>query len=467
MKGILNSADKDQYAFFYEMGAGKTATAINAFRYKCYRAKRLLRCIVFCPPIVVENWRREFKAHSTINNIFPLTGTMAQRYKLFLDKCEKKRGDRTGAVFITNYEALLHKMLFQAFLDWEPEALIFDESHKLKSPDAKRTKLATELADGARFKWLLSGTPVLKNALDLYSQFRVMDRGETFGKNFYSYRAQYFYDRNAGMPKGKYFPNWQPRLESERELGLLISNKSMHIKKEDCLDLPPLVRKEVYVELGKQQARLYESMKKDLIAMIEDKACVARLAMTKALRLQQIATGFVKVEDMDGNEEEVQIKDNPRARALKDLLEEITTHSKVLVWACFKNNYSTIRAICEDLGLEYVEVHGDVSAKKRDAAIDAFQTDPAVKVFLGHPQSGGIGCNLTAASYSIFYSKNFSLEDDLQAEARNHRGGSEVHEKITRIDLIAQGTIDELISGKLKKKQEIGNRILGEIARKL
>jgi SNF2 family DNA or RNA helicase len=130
------------------------------------------------------------------------------------------------------------------------------------------------------------------------------------------------------------------------------------------------------------------------------------------------------------------------------------------VWAVFKENYAAIRQVCNDLELQFVEVHGDVSAKAKQDAVKRFDSDPACRVLVGHPGSGGIGVNLVAASYSIFYSRGFSLEFDLQAEARNFRGGSERHETIVRIDLVAPGTIDEQVMQALAAKQAVGETLV-------
>ena len=108
-------------------------------------------------------------------------------------------------------------------------------------------------------------------------------------------------------------------------------------------------------------------------------------------------------------------------------------------------------------------VHGEHSAKEKVRAVDTFNEDYEYRVLLGNPSACGTGVNLTAASYAIYFSRNFSLEQDIQSEARNHRGGSEVHDKITRIDLVAKDTIDELIVKRLHEKQVMGETILGDI----
>jgi SNF2 family DNA or RNA helicase len=156
----------------------------------------------------------------------------------------------------------------------------------------------------------------------------------------------------------------------------------------------------------------------------------------------------------------MEFTDNPRAQALSDILEDLTPHHKVIVWAVFKENYKQIREVLERLKLSYVEVHGEVSQKEKLNGVDKFNTDPTCRVFLGHPASGGIGINLVSASISVFYSRNFSLENDIQAEARNYRSGSEQHKKITRIDLVTPDTIDEEVLEALSQKKQIGESVL-------
>lgn len=458
--GIPIAAERERYAFLWEMGVGKTLASIQVLRIWCTKNKRILRILIIGPPIVVINWLREIQRFSKMGqHVFCLIGTCKKRIETFRAHMDE------AAIFVTNFESLLMPELYELMCDWCPEAIIFDEVHKCKNLKAKRTKLAIKLADQARYKLILTGTPVLNTPLDLFAQFRIMDGGETFGKNFYVFRAQYFVDKNAAMPRDKYFPNWVPREGSFEELNAKIKPVSMVVKKADCLDLPPLVKQTVFVELSSQQQKLYNQMKKDFVAYVNDKACVATLAITKALRLQQIVSGFIALEGGEGEDRSnVQLKDNPRAEALKELLSEITPGAKCLVWCVFKQDYATVRAVCEALEIDYVEVHGEISAKARQEAVDRFDTDATCRVLLGHPQSCGVGVNLVSASYSIYYSRNFSLENDLQSEARNYRGGSERHEKITRVDIIARGTIDELVTEKLAGKVEIGDRVLRDIA---
>lgn len=460
-KAVEKARGKSGFALFFSMGTGKTATTINIVRELYKKEKRLLKTLILCPPIVVNNWKREFGIHSKIKaqDIVCLTGSGKKRLEALL----KIEG---GNIVITNYEALLMKDVFLALKKWSPEILVCDEVHRLKNPSAKRTKLAKDLSDIARYKYILTGTPILNTPMDLFSQYRILDGGKTFGKNFYAFRATYFFDKNAYMPRHIHFPNWEIKPNAIAEIKEKLEETSMAIKKEECLTLPPLVRKTIYVELGKEQRAAYESMKRDFIAYVGSEACAANLAITKALRMQQILSGHMPVGD-GGDMKLIRFKENPRLEATKELIQEITAHSKLLIWGIFKEDFKQLGGLCAELKIGYVEIHGDISYNKKIEAVEKFDTDENIRVLFGHPASGGIGISLIRASYTLFYSRGFSFEQAEQATSRNHRSGSEIHSKITQIDLVAEGTIDELILKRLDQKQAIGESLLRDIAKEL
>lgn len=461
---VERAAKMPHFAFLFEPGCGKTGACINTLRLKFSNHKRLLKTIVLAPPIVLRNWKNEFKLHSKIdqNDIVILHGSQKKRVQTFK---ENTSDGQLPKILVTNYESLLMGELLDLFLRWQPEVLVLDESHKCKNASSKRTKAALKLAKGTPYRYLLSGTAVLNSPLDIFPQFQIMCGGfptmdgNYLINNFYEFRAKYMYDKNAGVPKDRYFPDWKIKPGSLEEINKIIHTRGMRVKKEECLDLPPMVKQQILVELSSAQKKHYEEMKNDFITYIDSQACVASLAITKALRLQQIVSGYMALDD--GTQKK--LERTPRQEALEELLEEITPDHKVLVWAVFKENYEQIRQVCENLKINYVQVHGEIPDRQKFEAVDVFNRDPKVRVFIGHPGSGGIGINLVSASYSIFYSRNFSLEQDLQAEARNYRGGSEIHAKITRIDLVAPGTIDELVLNKLAQKQQISEAVLKDL----
>lgn len=465
---VTRAASAKNFALFMEVGTGKTATCINILRHRYNSAHNLLSTLILCPPIVILNWKEEFKIWSKIptKKVIPLLGSQQKRIDTMLYATGAKVYNPEPVILITNYEALLMDRLFQEFEVYAPKIIVFDESHKLKDPQAKRTKQAIKLADKAEHRYILSGTPVLKDAMDLYSQYRVLDGGDTFGNNFFTFRARYFYDRNAHMPKQKHFPDWTIRPDSIDKINEALLKTSVIAKKKDCLDLPPLIRKDIFIPMSPEQTKMYQQMKKDLIAFyregVQEGVSVATIALTRALRLMQIMSGFITMEDKDGKQFTIRFKENPRRDALKEILSDLCPDNKVIVWAVFKENYEIIRQVCSELNLKYTEVHGDISTAQKSENVKQFNTDPDTRVIFGHPASGGIGINLIPASYSIYYSKNFSLENDLQSEARNYRGGSEIHESVTRIDLVAPGTIDERVNSALKLKMKVSDDLLKE-----
>lgn len=446
-----------------EMGTGKSRTAIEILRRRFALQKRVMKTLILCPIIVCDNWKKEFAMFSKIKptDIVVLTKSGKRRKKEFIEAV----GDTLdrGKIVVTNYQSMLMEDLHSIIKDWGVEILICDESHRVKNPNSKTAKKVVEIADAAKQKLLLTGTPILNSPMDLWMQFRVLDSGRTFGKNFFAFRASYFRDANSGWnSRPGYFPKWESTPETYELIQEKIKNKMIRVTKDECLDLPPLVKQEYFVELSAEQARMYKEMRDEYLAFVESiqakhpVTVTAQLAITKALRLQQIVSGYVPTEQADI----VWLKDNPRINALEDLLEDITPSNKVIVWSVFKENYKMIAKLCEKMGLEYAQVHGDISNAKRIEEMDRFRKKDSCKVMIANQQAGGAGINLIEASYSIYYSKGFSLEHDLQSESRNHRGGSEIHKKITRIDLVAKGTIDELINEALYNKQQVSNQIL-------
>jgi SNF2 family DNA or RNA helicase len=446
-------------ALFFEQGTGKTRTTIEILRRRYHANGRLLKTLIICPPIVCENWKREFALYSKVNqkDIVVLRGPQTKRVENFLKHTDNLLADK---IFVTNYESMQMDSLAELMYKWKPEILVCDESQRIKNFASKRAKRLAPFADITQHNYILTGTPILNSTMDIFMQFRILDRGETFGKNYFVFRSQYFMDSNEKWKdKPNHFPKYEMRMDMYDILQSKIKPKSLRVLKKDCLDLPPLIRQTIQVEMSKQQAKAYGEMKNDFIAFIESstgkpQAVVAQLAITKALRMQQIVSGYASTETG-----EIVRFENPRLDALTELLEDITPEHKVIVWCTFKENYRMIAEVCAKLKIKFCSITGD-NIKTRDAEMDTFRSNPEYRVMIANQAAGSVGINLVEASYMIYFSKSFKLEDDLQSEARNYRGGSEMHDKVTRIDLVATGTIDELINEALEKKQNIADKVL-------
>ncbi len=444
------------YGLLFEQGTGKTLTLITILRNLFTKHGRPLKTLILCPQAVVDNWRREVDKFSQCGRFVRLlTGTKKERIATLEEKDE-------GQIFVTNFEALDMEGLFWTRKGESRitralgfEVLVVDEAQRMRTHNAKRVKACIRMADKIFYRFILTGTPILNGPEDVWAQYRILDGGKAFSESFYNFRNLYFIDKNAGMPKDKHFPDWKPRPETEAAIGKLMYSRAMRVEKSECLDLPPLVQQRLAVAMSPQQQRLYDEMKRDFIAYLGSDAVVAQLAITKALRLMQLVSGFASLDD--GTVKELPC---PRYDALRDLLDDHARTKKVIVWASWSSNYAAVKKICAELGLECVFLTGEQSHKEKAAAIEAF-TKGSARVLCSNPAAGGCGINLVEASLSIWLSRTFSLEQRLQAMARNHRGGSEIHDRITSIDLYVPGTIDELILDALDRKEAVAEAILG------
>ena len=454
LEGIEMGKRNPDCALLFEMGTGKTRTALEILRARMNENKKILRTLIIGPAAVLYNWRNEIEKYTKIplEKVFVLDGSVADRIKMI-------RVLPKDSIFITNYEGFANPKLKEIFSFHPPEFLILDEAHRVKGVSAMRTKALIAISDAmnnlpVKYRMMLTGTPVLNNELDLFAQYRILDGGKRLGKNFFQFRAQFFEDKNRYMPKHSHFPKWVPKSSSREQLKAKIGEISMHASKDECLDLPPLVRVSVPVEMSAEQKKAYNDMKKEFLAFCDKGVAVAQLAITKALRMQQILSGFLKLDDGQIHRFEV----NPRAKALEDLLEDVAPQHKVIVWSIFHGDHEVVRTACKNLGFEYAELTGLISDKQ--AEIDRFQNDSKCRVMIASQAAGGTGVNLTEASYMVYYSRGYSLEHDMQSEARAYRGGSEKHKSITRIDLIADGTIDNVVLKALQAKKDLSADIL-------
>lgn len=455
-------------ALFWEQGTGKTLGTIAILRQYFNAFKQVKKTLILGPVAVLYNWPKEFHKFSKIprERIFVSTGSGKKRIKKLEEALFNKVTERyeNEMIVVINYEGIRNKEILGILKEWSPDILVCDESHLLKSPKAMQSKATYEIARRADSRILLTGTPILNNPMDIFMQFKILDDGATFGKNFYVFRTTYMKDENAAWSgNANHFPKWVAIPEKFEELTEKIYKKASRVLKSECLELPPLVEQTEYVEMSSVQKRMYKEMKRDFLTYVEDsekegkpKAVVAQLALTKALRMQQIVSGFVA----DESGEVTEIKKVPRLEKLKELLTLLAPDHKVIVWCCFRHNYSTISGLCDELDIDYRKIIGGMSAYDKQEAIDAFNTEPKVRVIIANQKAGGTGINLTAASYSIIYSQGFSLAEALQSEARNHRKGSEKFDSIVKITLCAKNTIDELIHMALYKKEDLSKRII-------
>lgn len=467
IEAMYFAENKPNVQLLWGVGSGKTGAAISIARMRNAQEGRRLRTLVLCPVVVIGNFANEFKLFSNYSQdtVHKLNQASSKKKAEYMRKHLSSDGVTMDLpdVVVVNYDSIITPDLAQAIAEWQPELIIFDEFHRLKSSKAKRTRVCKILAKTAKYKVMLSGTSILNSAQDVFAPFHILDNGETFGTNEYVFQAKYMRDENAGW-KGKvnYFPKWVTNTKMTDDLHAKIFTKAIRKRTEECVDLPPFNEILIEVEAGKEQKKAYNDMLKNHLAFIasrtgESKAVTANLAMTKALRLLQIASGYAQTEDG----EIIRFKNNPRMDACSELLETLLNEGeKVILWCSYIENYRMLEDLLSGMKVKYALLTGAQSAKEKDQAIESFQNDPECKVIIANRKAGGIGVNLTAAKYSIVYSRNFSLEEEIQSTGRNYRGGSEHFDNITKYDLAMKDSVDLLTIQALKNKQSVADLII-------
>jgi len=339
------------------------------------------------------------------------------------------------------------------FINSHKTLMAIDESTTIKTPTARRTKNIIKMGVNAKYKRIMTGSPITKNPLDLYTQCEFLDPWLLDFASYYSFRNRYaemktMHVRGRSIQVVKEF----------RHLGELsdtVKEFSYRVLKEDCLDLPPKNFVKRHISLTSDQKKIYEQMKKHAIAMLNKKVTTTVTVLTQLMRLHQITCGYVTADD--GTIQEVE---SNRLNELMSILEE--TEGKVIIWANYQFSVSDIiQKITKVYGPDsYVHYYGLTPQEDRQDYIRKFQNDPKCRFIIGTPQTGGYGITLTQANTVIYYSNGYDLEKRLQSEDRAHRIGQK--KNVTYIDIIAEDTIDEKIVEALRSKIDIASQVMGE-----
>ena len=458
MTALEKSWDKNEYGYFMEMGTGKSKVLVDNMAM-LYDKGRINGAVIIAPKGVYRNWLSQeipnhLPSHVQHKTVLWTASTSKAKDKEYRQLFET---DDDLHILIVNVEALSTKrgLEFVAkFLNCHEALLTIDESTTIKNPKAKRTKSILLLSKRAKYSRIITGSPVTKSPLDLYTQCNFLNEFLLGFSSYYAFRNRYanMIDKNFGGRRVQLIGSYK----NLDELANSIKAFSYRVLKEDCLDLPEKVYTRREVELTDEQDQAYATMKSAALAQLKGKMATAPHVLTQLMRLHQITCGHLKNDD----ETITEIKNN-RLKELLNLLEEV--EGKVIIWANYIYDIKNIvKAISDEYGPEsIVEYYGNISAEQRQKNIEKFQ-DPNSKArfFIGNPQTGGYGITLTAANTVIYYSNGYDLEKRLQSEDRAHRIGQ--NKSVTYIDLIAPKTVDEKIVKALRKKMNIANEIMDE-----
>jgi len=339
------------------------------------------------------------------------------------------------------------------FLNSHKTLMAVDESTTIKTPTAKRTKNIIGLGKYAKYRRIMTGSPITKNPLDLYTQCEFLDPWLLDFTSYYAFRNRYAEMKTMHL-RGRSI-QVVSEFKNLGELSETVKTFSERVLKEDCLDLPPKIFMKRHVALTADQKKIYEQMKKAAMAVLNGKVTTTMTVLTQLMRLHQITCGHFTADDGS-----TQAVNSNRLNELMDVLAE--TEGKAIIWANYQLSVGEIiQRIIKEYGEDsYVHYYGLTSQEDRQDNIRKFQNDPNCRFIIGTPQTGGYGITLTQAHTVIYYSNSYDLEKRLQSEDRAHRIGQK--KTVTYIDLIAEDTVDEKIVKALRDKINIASEVMGE-----
>ena len=457
LTALEKSWNKETFAYFMEMGTGKTKVLIDNMSM-LYDKGKIDGALIVAPKGVVKTWHEQEipthlprhiesvtvlwqsninKAQETkLNNLFDI-GTDFHIFIMNVEALSTDKGVKFAEKFLRSHKALM----------------AIDESTTIKTPTAKRTKNIINLGKAAKYKRIMTGSPVTKNPLDLYTQCEFLDPYLLDFASYYAFRNRYA-EMTTMNVRGRSIQVVK-KFRHLNELSESLKPFSYRVLKEDCLDLPPKSWTKRHVILTGEQRKIYDQMKKTALATLNGKVTSTMTVLTQLMRLHQITCGHFTADDGS-----TQLIDNNRIKELMNILEE--TEGKAIIWANYQKDITTIiKSIVEEYGPgSVVDYYGLTPQDERQDNIRKFQNDEECRFLVGTPQTGGYGITLTQANTVIYYSNGYDLEKRLQSGDRAHRIGQ--NKNVTYIDIIAEDTVDEKIQKSLRKKINIASEVMGE-----
>lgn len=445
------------YGFLFEMGLGKSLTAI-AVMGRLFVEGKIERVLICAPTSVCAVWPEELKRYAA----FPfacqvLAGDSAKRREAL--KALRPRTVRTLLVACINYESTWR--IEDDLAEWKPDLIVCDESQRIKNPRAAQSRAMHRLGDRTPYKLILSGTPVSNSPLDLWSQYRFLSP-RVFGTSYFQFEK-----RHAIM--GGPAINGKPRkLLGYRDLDGIMERAysiASRATKADALDLPEKIFEQRPVPLSPAEIRAYRQMQYESLTWLGAHEATAPNILTKLLRLQQITGGFLKPDDGGPTQQ----LGSSKLDALRDIVEDYVLEGgqKLVVFFRFR---AEGRAICRMLDEmlkvpygsppAYGYIDGETKQIERNCVVKRFQTTPDSRVIVANIDTGGLGITLHAASCEVFYSASFSYAAYAQALDRIHRIGQ--RHPCHYIHLVAPGTIDEHVLAALEAKQDMAAALVDD-----
>jgi len=424
-----------RYGFWLQPGLGKTVGSLAIVQ------DHPVKTVVVCPKSVMKAaWVSDAeKFFPNLEVVCCWDKTKAKRSKIILDS--------EADIYVINID--LFKNHAQDFLDAGIRRLILDESSMIKSHKAQRTKALLSFADKMESVYLLSGTPAPNCPTEYFTQIRAISR-DTFGLSFYGFTNRYFFTQTRPISGRDVITGYIPKQNQMGEFNDRLKSVSWSLSKEEAIDLPSQTDVMRVVELSKDDRVTYEMVYAGLASEMEGEA-LTPAGQAKLMKLRQLTGGFYYKQ---GGQDTILSSDQVKIKELRAILEELG-NEPVVIWANFTAEIDMISKLVAEVGRS----HDVIDGRTKDASvlIERFQGGD-LDCLVCHPAAAGHGITLTAASYAIYYSMDFSYERYQQSKDRIHRMGQT--RPCTYYHIIADGTADESILWAVRNKAKMSDAVL-------
>jgi len=443
------------FAYLFDMGTGKTLTTL-ALIGALYNLGAVRRVLIVCPTSIIGSWVQEIgKFARYTHTVKQLIGDKAKRIKA-LEGLQVVGRELGGVQFaIINYESTHRDGIEPALAGFRADMIVCDESQRIKNPQAAQAKAMHRLGKRAKYRVILSGTPIQNAAIDIFSQYKFLD-DSVFGSSFYSFRNRYAIMGGYGNHQIIGYKNMQ-------DLSKKMYNCAYRVMLAECVDLPEQIFIDRTLTFAPKEQAIYDRLKRDGIAEIEraegdNVKVLTPTVLTQITRLRQLTGGFAV--DADTDNAEPKRVNTVKVEALSDIIDDyvVETGQKLVVFATYLAEIFEIEKLLKKRKIKYGLIYGDVPIADRGDIVNDFQTNPETKVFVAQTATAGLGITLTAASVTVFYSMSYNAADYNQALARTHRIGQT--QKTTYIHLLVKKSIDEKIKKMVDNKITFADGIL-------
>ena len=443
---------------------------------KRIKTGKIKKCLIITLSHLKKNILEEMKVQVPhLKGVVLKSGAAADKVLNKKYKIAKKNVDYD--IYIANYESMFS--LVGLMDDDMFQMVILDEAHRLGEPKSRQTKNIVKKFVNTTYKFIVSGTLHANNLMSFYMPFRFMGADTLPEASYYEFRRRFFItvDQDERI--------WVPAKGTHQLVRNIIGKLSVVFEKEDCIDLPGKIYQEYTCAMSPEQQKSYDGAKKDLIVTIEDqcKKCdrfgkckgmcdddlLVKSALVLITKLAQITCGFYRntVIDIDdsGKKNDVSniitFEDNNKLKLLIKVIKDIPATKKIIVWTTFIHTLETIEKELKKHFGGIVTIHSKDDAFEK---VEEFKQG-GKRILLANPRKAGTGLNIQFSSYQIFFNNNYSYVQRNQAEGRQDRKGQT--DKVTIIDLICDGSVDEAILKTLKTKESNAESlsILGRVVK--